>query len=110
MDEIDRDELRREICERIPEVEREIERLREQIRPVEPDRAIGRLTRMDAISDMSIKEANLRSAEERLSLLRAALSKIDDPDFGICVECGEPIPKGRLLARPESTRCVQCAS
>ena len=105
----DREKLRVAIASEIPSVEEEIERLEEQCKPVAPDNAIGRLTRMEAINAKSINEANLRSAKTRLNKLRVALSKIDQPDFGICRECGESIPTARLLARPESTRCVECA-
>ena len=31
-----------------------------------------------------------------------------DENFGICEECGEPIPIKRLLAVPETTLCVNC--
>ncbi|MCP4715287.1 MAG: hypothetical protein GY868_09235, partial [Deltaproteobacteria bacterium] len=34
---------------------------------------------------------------------------IDDPDFGLCAECGEPIPFKRLMIMPGSTLCVGCA-
>jgi DnaK suppressor protein len=25
-----------------------------------------------------------------------------------CADCGEPIPKGRLKANPQATRCITC--
>jgi DnaK suppressor protein len=28
--------------------------------------------------------------------------------YGICQECGQPIPAERLAARPEATLCVTC--
>jgi DnaK suppressor protein len=31
-------------------------------------------------------------------------------DFGICIKCGKPIPTGRILVRPESLTCVNCAT
>ncbi|MBW1833433.1 MAG: TraR/DksA C4-type zinc finger protein [Deltaproteobacteria bacterium] len=34
---------------------------------------------------------------------------IDDPDFGLCCECEEPIPFARLMIMPESDLCVKCA-
>ena len=110
MEPADRDKLRAMIEQQIPTVEQEIERLKEHCKPVAPDNAIGRLTRMEAINAKSINEANLRSAKARLNKLHTALSKLDDPQFGICSECGEEIPAARLLARPESTRCVLCAA
>lgn len=46
--------------------------------------------------------------EDRLAGLRAAQNRMDDPDFGVCRECGEDIPARRLLALPGATLCVAC--
>jgi len=78
-------------------------------KPIAPDNAIGRLSRMEAINSKSINEAALRKAKETLFKLERALVKIDNPDFGVCVECEEPIPSARLLILPEADLCVQCA-
>ena len=106
---VDKERLYRQLY-RIRKVEEEIARCKEETKPVAPDNAIGRLTRMEAINAKSIKEANLRSATQRLQKLKIALSKIDEAQFGVCAECGEMIAFGRLLARPESSRCVECAA
>jgi RNA polymerase-binding protein DksA len=37
-----------------------------------------------------------------------ALEDIDAGRYGICRECGEPIPKARLKVMPFATRCVAC--
>ena len=37
------------------------------------------------------------------------LMKIDEDDFGECHACGDDIAIGRLLVRPESLRCIECA-
>ena len=40
--------------------------LKELTKPIEPDCAIGRVSRMDAINNKSINEAALRKAEDKL--------------------------------------------
>jgi DnaK suppressor protein len=77
--------------------------------PIAPDDSIGRLTRMEAINSKSINEAALRRARNTLSRLERTLRKVDDPDFGLCRECEEPVPFARLMAMPESDLCVACA-
>ena len=77
--------------------------------PISPDNAIGRLSRMEAISSKSINEAALKKAKDTLSKLERALANIDNPDFGLCTECEEPIPSARLMILPETDLCVQCA-
>jgi DnaK suppressor protein len=41
--------------------------------------------------------------------LERAVIKIDDPEFGLCRDCEEPIPYARLMIMPEAELCVQCA-
>lgn len=54
-------------------------------------------------------EFRLRGREKaHLAKLDLALRKIDEGSFGVCVECGEPIAKKRLEARPETQLCIKC--
>lgn len=102
--------IQKEIDLRITKTKNTIERLREQIKPIALDGSIGRVTRMDAIQQKSMLEANLRSAEESLFRLEQALSNLDKPHFGICSKCQKQIPLERILAIPEARLCVSCAS
>lgn len=97
------------IREKLAGTEADIASFKEITAPVAPDNAIGRLTRMEAINSKSINEAALRKAKARRSGLERALVKIDDPDFGLCRECEEPIPYARLMVLPEADLCVSCA-
>lgn len=45
---------------------------------------------------------------DELASIGRALARIEAGDYGVCVACGKPIAKERLLARPESTHCVAC--
>ncbi len=83
--------------------------LSETSKPVAPDNAIGRLSRMEALNDRAVSEASLNVAQTKLSRLETALGKVNQPDFGICVSCDHPIPPGRFVLMPEATRCVPCA-
>ena len=83
---------------------------KEVTKPISPENAIGRVSRMDAINNKSVNEASLRQVEQKLSMLKIALSKIDENDFGICAKCKNEIPIGRILIRPQSRLCVNCAS
>ncbi|WP_316897438.1 TraR/DksA C4-type zinc finger protein [Pseudodesulfovibrio indicus] len=87
----------------------EIPRLEEQVKPVAPDNAIGRISRMDTIVNQSVAETQLSKARVRLARLQEAVKRVDDEDFGLCLDCGEPIPMARLKAMPETGHCVDCA-
>jgi len=64
---------------------------------------------MEAISSQGISEASLNASRAKLGKLKKALSKIDFPDFGICVNCSNVIPHERITLIPESQMCVGCA-
>ena len=110
MDQLQRKEIRKKIQAAITETEQDIANLEELTKPVAPDNAIGRLSRMDAINNRSINQATLNSSRHKLTMLNKALDRIDDPEFGICADCGEPIPLGRIMIMPEANLCVRCAS
>jgi DnaK suppressor protein len=102
-------EIKETILQEIRKTEKLIQEYRELTRPVAPDVAIGRISRMDAINNKSVTEAALRQAEEKLSKLKIVLSRVGSPEFGKCVRCKKEIPPGRILFRPESLHCVNCA-
>ena len=109
MAQIDRTEIRLRIESEIIKTRKLVEEYKELTKPVEPENAIGRISRMDAIQNKSVTEAALRKTIEKLEKLEYALSKIDETDFGICSNCKKPIPIGRLLIMPQSRTCVTCS-
>lgn len=109
MKEEEKKALEQKISEAIVQTEEKIRSLEEATKPISPENSIGRVSRMDAINNKSVAEAALRSSRQKLSKLKIALTKLDRPDFGICVFCKNPIPPARLMYMPESTRCVRCA-
>src|SRR4029453_12038156 len=45
---------------------------------------------------------------ERARRLHSALTRLQDGEYGVCSDCGAPIPPKRLLALPDTTTCVAC--
>lgn len=109
MDDEGRAELKKKIVKEIEVQKHLIKAFTITSRPVAPDNAIGRLTRMEALGSQGISEASLNSSKAKLVKLEKALSKVDLPDFGICTRCANPIPEGRIMLMPENVLCVSCA-
>lgn len=107
---LDKEEIKKRILQEIDELSVKIKKLIELTKPISPDCAIGRVSRMDAINNKSINENVLRKAESKLKSMVIALKNIDDSDFGICANCTNQIPLGRILLVPHSRFCVHCAS
>ncbi|MDH3602493.1 MAG: TraR/DksA family transcriptional regulator [Candidatus Tectomicrobia bacterium] len=77
-------------------------------RPVSLDQPIGRLSRMDAIQDQQMAQANRRGYELRLRQVQAGLSAMDEGDYGYCKKCEDPVGYARLGVRPEAPFCLPC--
>jgi len=110
MDEHNNLELKNRIIELIKKSEEDLIEIRKMTEPVVPENSLGRISRMDAINNKSVMELAQRNKEAKLSKLQMALSKIDDPDFGKCSNCGKGIQPKRLMFLPESTKCIRCAA
>jgi DnaK suppressor protein len=60
------------------------------------------------LSETERTEAVITVAKQQLAEVLGALHRIDDNSYGTCVDCGKPVPEGRLEAKPEAARCVAC--
>jgi len=86
----------------------------------------GLRTGKDALADLAVEispdicdEAQWRSGLEAAvqavnsgteisRRIEAALRHVQDGDYGICENCGEPIAAKRLQALPWATSCIRC--
>jgi DnaK suppressor protein len=109
MENLTDEEIKARIIKEITKTELIVEEYKEMTKPVAPENAIGRLSRMDAINNKAVTESALRQAEDKLSKLKYVLTRVGDEDFGVCKKCKQPIPVGRILLMPQSFFCVKCA-
>jgi len=66
---------------------------------------------MDEIQYASERDLAIRNVDRESSLLRqvkAALRRIHDGSFGMCIECESAIGPKRLAAVPWAPRCIRC--
>ena len=71
--------------------------------------AVGRVSRIDAIQQQKMAQAERTRAQGRLKMVLQALKWTNEDEYGDCKLCGEQIGFRRLKARPESPFCVPCA-
>ena len=45
-----------------------------------------------------------------LEMIDEALQRIEDSEYGVCLDCGAIIPKERLEAKPYARYCTKCKS
>jgi DnaK suppressor protein len=104
-----RNKIQTAIEEALLETRTDIKTLKDLTKPISPENAIGRVSRMDAINNKSVNEAALRSSINKLALLQSAIVRVQEENFGICIRCGQEIPFKRILLIPQSNQCVHCA-
>jgi len=78
--------------------------------PVDLEEPIGRVSRIDAIAQQSMVQANRASVQRRLQQVRSALRRLDEGEYGLCAACGEEVGFRRLEAQPEAPLCITCQS
>lgn len=71
--------------------------------------ATGRLSRMDALQHQAMAKAQQMRRNQTAQRIKAAIARIDDGEFGYCLECGESIEMARLDADPTIFICKSCA-
>jgi RNA polymerase-binding protein DksA len=65
--------------------------------------------RAKQLEDNEVVDALGNEAREELQKITAAMIRLDEGEYGICVECGLPIKKGRLEVYPYADECIDCA-
>jgi len=109
MNEEDKTKISEKIKQEIFDTKEKIKEYSELSKPISPENSIGRISRMDAINNKSIVEDVLRRSKKKLDDLKYIERKINEEDFGICLRCKNSIPIVRILLRPQSKYCVNCA-
>ena len=107
---LDLDDVRRRLEQERAQLRASSEESRDQRHAVELDQpSVGRLSRMDALQGQAMAQATEERRQIRLDAIEAALERLDDGSFGICVGCGEPIAPKRLTLDLTVPTCISCA-
>ncbi|MCC6211888.1 MAG: TraR/DksA C4-type zinc finger protein [Burkholderiales bacterium] len=64
----------------------------------------------DRLADLNVEPEAAALARDVVEFreVEAALSRLHEPDFGLCADCGSDIPYARLQAAPSASRCLSC--
>ena len=102
-------QLRQQLTTQLRELEALVDHAESDTRPVTLDQqSVGRVSRIDAIQQQQMAIASQQQASERLRKIEKALRRIDEGEYGYCLECGEAIALARLQAQPFANLCIDC--
>ena len=65
-------------------------------------------SRAQVASERDLEFALSEHETAELQALDAALARLNAGRYGLCTDCGVAIPKARLDAAPEASRCLAC--
>jgi DnaK suppressor protein len=97
-----REELERKKAELTVRLQRITENLRRGYHPDSKERA-------KELEDSEVVDALGNEARTEIRNISAALQRIDAGEYGICMDCGADIDKGRIRVHPYAKLCIECA-
>jgi RNA polymerase-binding protein DksA len=100
------DHVRVRLNEELQEVETELARIEEKLK-VRGDYGFGKGD--PAVYQWEFNLALKERYQQHLEDLQAALQRVDEGSYGVCVKCHKPIEDERLEALPFTSLCIECA-
>lgn len=102
-------EYRNSLEQILQEVENYLESSTDAASAVEPDKGLGRLSRMEAMQDQQLVMEMRRRKKRQLAEIKSAISRLEMGNYGSCIFCGEEISPERLEVSPEAQTCMRCS-
>jgi len=107
MDEKELDQFRKILTDLMRDLENQSGKTVSELM-LEQDREIEALAESSIQMNWAVT-LRLRSRESRLiKKIKSALERIEDGTYGLCEICGENISIKRLMARPVTSKCIEC--
>jgi len=105
----DLERYQKKLEELISDIESYLKKSEDSAAAVEPDKGLGRLSRMEAMQDQQMVLELRRRKKRQLLEVGNAISRIEQNSYGYCIFCTKLISRERLDAFPEVQTCVNCA-
>jgi RNA polymerase-binding protein DksA len=104
------EEVRQTLCAMLEELNLRLDRITKNVRhsdvPLEKD--FAEMATQNENNEVMDYLGN--SAKTEIGMIKQAIARIDNGQYGMCQVCDEPIGKERLEALPYSSMCIRCAS
>jgi RNA polymerase-binding transcription factor DksA len=100
------DAAQKRLQERLAELQRRVGKIEGDLRSTRDRDSQERAS--EAENDQVLEGLDEMSLAE-VQQIREALKRIENGNYGICSNCGQPISAARLAAVPSTDTCVVCA-
>ena len=102
------EQLRRCLERREAEIRENLRTKEEEYREVSQESHAEAMDEAQVQSDSFTRDVMQVHGDRQLTSIQAALQRIREERYGLCVACGGRIDEGRLNARPEAALCIAC--
>ena len=106
----DHAEHRERLRERLAQLERRMGQIKSDLRHEDDPIAADFEEQATQRENEDVLGALDDAGRRELVAIRAALSRIEAGEYGICRRCGEEISAARLRVLPTALECVSCAA
>ena len=103
---MNQEKLKKQLLEAKAELEKRVTKIHSHARNPLDANSSEQAAELGNVEVVSALEAE---AVEELASIEAAMQRLENGNYGICITCGEAISEQRLNVRPESLECVDCA-
>ena len=104
-DQIDARRYQRRLLARKDELEQRLQKIEHDLDQPMPADDEDRATERE---DDEVMEQMGNAGLEELRAIEAALARVEDGSYGVCVNCGEAISAERLDIMPTAPKCRHC--
>lgn len=108
MDERKLEEYKKKLLEERMDLQAELQRVTNSEKNKDRVGAMDSVDLADASYNADYSLAWTEKINRRVREIDESLERIKDGTYGICQQCGDDIPEGRLEVRPKAKYCAQC--
>jgi len=104
----EKESLKALIIKHLQQLHTQITQLQNKSIKIVKDCSLDALNKADMHNEHQQEYTLLTQLQQRVVLLEKTLQRVDEEEYGICVECEDEIAYARLQLLPESRYCVEC--
>ncbi len=110
MNDQDLNKFRKQLLETLVDLESQDTLGQDAQRTVTLDQqSVGRRSRTDAMQQQAMAKATQNRRDQLKTRIGTTLARMDEGEFGYCMECGDNIAPKRLELDPTVPTCISCA-
>jgi RNA polymerase-binding transcription factor DksA len=102
------EDVRSNLISMLEELDDRLDKITNDVRHVDIPIEQNSVERSVESENDEVLDAIGNSTRDEVEKIKQAISRIDSGTYGICLICGKPIKKERLLALPYANQCLHC--